>query len=379
MKYFNLLLAVGLFVLLATSCGSPKPKPATPMMEPEAQVSSSQVDSIQHYLSDFPNKTQVAVAILRGDSVRYIGAKRHQDTLKNIQNRDSVFEIGSITKVFTSTLLAHAMIEQKARLDDPVAGFYTFDFHEAEKDGKVITLQSLANHTSGLPRLPSNMMFDAVMNSDNPYKDYDQGKLEDYLKNDLTLNAVPGETYAYSNLGAGLLGNALEQAFQTSYERLLQAKVFQPLGMEHSTTYREDVQDRLVGGLDPEGKPTPNWDLNALKAAGAILSSVADLSQFAKANFHRDSLGVYELLQQKTFTVNDNMALALGWHILTTRDGYTWHWHNGGTGGYSSSMALDLERQHAVIVLSNVSAFHDANDRIDQLTFSLMRTLVNEP
>ncbi len=69
------------------------------------------------------------------------------------------------------------------------------------------------------------------------------------------------------------------------------------------------------------------------------------------------------------------MDIALGWHVINTKSGDTWHWHNGGTGGYSSSMAMDVDKKQAVIVLSNLSAFHKLNKNIDPLCFELLKSL----
>lgn len=359
-------------LLLSWGCAKKVP-PAVVTIQPDKNVSETQIALIEKHLAGFPNETQAAIAYIQADSACYVGVRRTNDSLVRVENRDSVFEIGSITKVFTSTLLVHAIGEKKAQLSDRPSSFYTFAFKEEEKGGKAISLQSLSNHTSGLPRLPTNMEEIMKKNPDNPYKGYDQGMLESYLRNELSLESVPGTRYLYSNLGAGLLGNVLEHALSMSYERALQQKIFEPLGMEHSTTYREDVQSRLVAGRNPAGAITPNWDLNSLKAAGAILSCAQDLVKFAFANFSADSL--LAMQREKTFTIDEKMDMALGWHILHQQQGEYWHWHNGGTGGYRSSMALDVAGKKAVIILSNVSAFHPQSDHIDQLCFELMRSL----
>ncbi len=359
-----------LFILIITlwSCGSDVP-PAESKMTSNHEVKQTQIDTISKYAANFPNETQLAFAFIQGDSAFFSGVIRKDNQLTLLQNQDSVFEIGSITKVFTSTLLAHTVMAGKIALDDPIEKSLLFKL----KEGQAITFKNLANHTSGLPRLPGGMMWEMVNNPSNPYAEYDQGKLEAYLKDDLKLETVAGETYTYSNLGAGLLGNLLEHINNMSYEQQLQQKIFEPLGMINSSSHREKVQSKLVKGRDGDGKITANWDLNALKAAGSILSTVSDLSHFVMANFSQDSVLAFQ--RQKTFEVNENMSLALGWHIIKSKEGDSWYWHNGGTGGYSSSMALDIPGKYAVIVLSNVSATSGDSGRIDKLCFALMRTV----
>lgn len=342
-------------------------------MTPNEIITQAQIDTVRKYISEFANETQFALAFVKDSTVQYVGIKRTADSLHFIDNKDSVFEIGSISKVFTSTLLAYTAISGKIGIDDPIVSALPYSLKESEKDGKVISYKTLANHTSGLPRLPDGMMWNAITNPDNPYKDYDQTKLENYLKNDMKLNAIPGTKNEYSNLGAGLLGNVLEQVNGMSYEQQLQQKIFQPLAMSQTTTYREQVEKMLVKGRNQDGEITANWDLNSLKAAGAILSSVQDLQKFALANFTSDSVLAFQ--RQKTFQISDFMDIALGWHIMNTKAGNQWHWHNGGTGGYRSFMGIDVKDKYGIIVLSNVSGLHSESGKIDQLGFSLMKTL----
>jgi len=135
------------------------------------------------------------------------------------------------------------------------------------------------------------------------------------------------------------------------------------------------VKDKLVKGFDGKGDETANWDLNVLVGAGGILSSAEDLARFANAQFDTNNTEL-NLTRQPTFTVSDQMQMGLGWHIIKANNGKNEiFWHNGGTGGYTSSMALDTEKKHGIIILSNVSAFHQETGKIDDLCFGLMNTL----
>ena len=145
-----------------------------------------------------------------------------------------------------------------------------------------ITFRQLANHTSGLPRLPSNLNFFSI-DPQNPYKDYDKKKLEEYLSTKMELE-YKGR-FEYSNLGVGLLGFVLSEIEETTFEDLLQSRIFSKYQMTSSTTDRTSVRNALVAGLNSKGNVTPNWDLNVLVGAGGILSSVSDLSKFATAQF----------------------------------------------------------------------------------------------
>jgi CubicO group peptidase (beta-lactamase class C family) len=342
-------------------------------LQPVAGFEQAQSDSIAKFITDFPNNTQFSIAFVKNGTVHYLGALRQQDTLQNIQNHHSIFEIGSITKVFTSALLAQLVQEGMVQLDDPIQKHLPFKLHQAEKNGRVITLQTLANHTAGLPRLPENIMPLLTAFPNDPYKNYTEKELEQYLQNQLTLKTPPGTQHDYSNLGAGLLGYMLSKKTDKSYATLLQEKIFTPLQMKYSSVNEPVDSNKLVKGLNIMGEATPRWHLAALAGAGAMLSTVEDLSKFVQANFKPNP--AFDLQRKKTQTINEKMDVALGWHLIKSKDGATWHWHNGGTGGYTSSLVMDVEQQTAVIILSNISAFHKKMGNVDQLAFALMRSL----
>ena len=331
-------------------------------------INDKQAELIFTTLKAFPSNTQFSIAIIENGSARFFGAKRQQDTVISIENHQQVFEIGSITKVFTSTLLAELVNEGKVDLNKNIS-----DYLESPlKDNTKITFQQLANHTSGLPRLPTNLLLFAV-DPFNPYRDYDENKLKQYLTSELKLSQNPGEKYEYSNLGVGLLGHVISRIDKKNYEDILQERIFSKYKMVNSTTIRNKIQSKLVKGLNAVGEEVPNWDLAVLMGAGGILSSAEDLSKFAMAQFDESNLAL-KLTRTKTFDVNENLSLGLGWHILK-KPAADWYWHNGGTGGYLSSMAIDTKSKNGMIVLSNVTAFHQNGKNIDKLCFELMKTL----
>jgi CubicO group peptidase (beta-lactamase class C family) len=316
---------------------------------------------------DFPNKTQLSIAVIQNGETNYYGIIKENDTIKPTKNQNKIFEIGSITKVFTSTVFASLVEDEKLKLTDEINTYYSFPI----KDNTKISFQSLANHTSGLPRLPENI---DLSNETNPYKNYGKREIEEYLKNLLKLENQPSNIYSYSNLGPGLLGYTLGLSQKTSFQRLLQKKVFEKYKMTNSFTSSQNLNNRLVKGLDRNGEVVDNWDFDVLFGAGGILSSTEDLVKFAKAQFNTKNKEL-ALTRKPTFDINENMKIGLGWHILKTEKGFNWVWHNGGTGGYSSSMVLDAEKKNGVIILSNASKI---NDSIDDLCFKLMRQIENQ-
>lgn len=144
--------------------------------------------------------------------------------------------------------------------------------------------------------------------------------------------------------------------------------------MESTTTRRDDVKERLVKGLNKRGNVASYWDFGELQGAGAILSTSEDLVRFARANFNPAN-EIMELQRQHTFTIYEERSIALGWFILDRESGSQWYWHNGGTGGFRSSMVLNVEARTGVIVLSNISAGHSHAADIDRLSFGLLKSL----
>ncbi len=358
---------VYLLVALA-ACGNPRVETAS-----NSLANSDYSEVIHDQMQGFPNGTQLAFAFIADSAVSYYGIERLDDTLHTVANQDKIFEIGSISKVFTGILLANFIADGTIRADESIKPYLPYDL----PDSIDLTFESLSNHTSGLPRLPSNLTMMALLNRDNPYKKYGEEALQEYLTgDDLRLRGV-GEVQ-YSNLGAGLLGYVLTQIAKEDYESLLQSKICGPLGMNSTTSDRSIVEDRLVYGRDASGDITSNWDLNVLVAAGGIVSSAEDMAKFAMVQFDTTSMAM-NIARQKTATLHGSMDVGLGWHIRYTDKGRTWHWHNGGTGGYRSYTAVDLEAGKGIVVLANISSFHDDSGKVDQLAMALLQEMLEEP
>jgi serine-type D-Ala-D-Ala carboxypeptidase/endopeptidase len=267
---------------------------------------------------------------------------------------DTAFEIGSITKTFTATLLAQQVTEGKLQLDTPVATLLP-GFTIPTRNGKAITLGNLANQHSGLPRLPGNF---APADPKDPYADYDAGKLKAFLAS-YALTRDPGSQYEYSNLGEGLLGYALSVHAGTSYPQLLQRQIFKPLGMDHtSATQDEANRAHLALGHDAAGKQVANWHFDALAGCGAIVSTANDMLRYLKANMGAQKSPLYPSMQfAQTPRVDVPGAaerVGLAW-MTRHDDGGDVIWHNGQTGGYASYLGFTADRQHGVVILTNIS------------------------
>jgi len=275
---------------------------------------------------------------------------------------DTLFEIGSATKVFTSLLLADAVTRGEVRLDDPVAKYLPPSVKVPERAGKKITLIDLATHTSGLPRMPSNMM---PKDAANPYADYSVTQLYDFLSS-YELPRDVGSQYEYSNLGVALLGHVLARRAGTDYETLVRTRITTPLAMKNTViTLNAAQMARLAPGHNPQRQRVANWDLPTFAGAGALRSTANDLLTFLAANLGmtKSALAPAMTLMLKTRrpTGPPGTDIALGWHVTTKGDSHI-IWHNGGTGGYRSYMAFDAARNAAVVVLTNTFTDEGGDD-----------------
>jgi len=264
----------------------------------------------------------------------------------------TLYEIGSITKTFTATLLARAVTNGLVKLDDPIIKFLP-DSVAANADLKGITLKTLSNHTSGLPRMPSN--FDAtVTDLTQPYEHYDEAHMFAFLKGFKAVRA-PGASYEYSNLAVGLLGVILEKVYHKPYEELVKLYITQPLQLtETKITLTELDVKHLAQGYDANGNTAAPWRQLSTKAAGAIKSSAANMLQYGKQQlpkFNNPLSKVFKLTQVSTFDDGAN-NVALGWHFLPN-DKDAVIQHSGGTGGYRTAIAVNFNRDIVVVVLTN--------------------------
>jgi len=188
---------------------------------------------------------------------------------------DTIFEIGSVTKVFTSLVLADMVNRKEVALDDPVAKYLPENVRMPVRGGKAITLLDLATHRSGLPPLPGNL---------NPMADYRVDDLYKFLSG-YPLPRDPGSDFEYSNLGAGLLGHTLAYRAGTDYESLVEARIVQPLRMpDTGITLSSSMKQRMATGHNATLAPVANSDLPApLAGAGALRSSANDMLTFLEA------------------------------------------------------------------------------------------------
>lgn len=281
----------------------------------------------------------------------------------------TLFEIGSVTKVFTAIVLARLVEDGLLKLEDPI-GLHLPPGFGSPKVQEII-LKDLATHTSGLPRMPQNFN-DAKKRPLNPYAFYTTQHLFESLAT-VELKSEPDKKHEYSNYGYGLLGKILELRTGKTYEQLIQEYVCQPLGLPNTVIKLSAAQkERLTPGHHLKGQILPNWDFDALAGCGALRSNAEDLLKFIAANLGKTNSPISVALHKthERLYQQDKGGKGLGWAIQEA-NGRTFHSHSGATGGYICHVAFEKERQTGVVLLSNYGDAFAKDMILSQLAMKL--------
>lgn len=315
-------------------------------------------------------KQSIMERVNNGESVGlivgYIDAQGNREYLsygtltlngKEPVDKNSVYEIGSITKVFTCIALADMVLKGEVNLEDPAEKYLPETVKMPSRNGGKITLEHLAANISALPRMPLNFR---PKDPGNPYADYTVENMYAFLSS-YTLQRNIGEKYEYSNLGMGLLGHILGLRSGMDYEQLIIDRICRDLGMDDTRiTLTTDMKNRLAKGHNHGGE-VPNWDIPTLAGAGALRSTGEDMLAFLGANMGIEPtplLQAMAMTHEPRVDASEGMKVGLGWHIRD--NGRTQIvWHNGGTGGYRTFCGFIKDQKIGVVVLSNMNVGAD--------------------
>ena len=257
----------------------------------------------------------------------------------------SRFEIGSITKTFTGTLLADAVTRGLVSLDDPVQMHLPDTVRVPSRNGREITLLDLVTHRSGLPRLATNHVAE---DPDDPYADYTIATMYAFLSQH-ELRRDPGAEYEYSNLGFHLLGHALGRASGTSFTDLVKRRLLQPLGMSQTGYDLEgEGVEWMARGHRRLAVTSYNTGTEARRGAGGLRSNVLDMLEYLKANVGPPTNVAEQALRDahapRSAFGDRGSRVGLAW-VTTVAGGRSTVEHGGGTGGFTSRIAFDPDRR----------------------------------
>ena len=310
------------------------------------------VDNIARQYIDAGNNVGLSIGIVKdGQMTTYHYGTMDKKTMQ-LPNNQTIYEIGSITKTFTGTLLAQAILDKKINLDDDIRKYLPEKYPNLEYNGQPILVRHLANHTARLAGLPKDFELKKDYDPKNPYKYYTTDMVLNYLHT-IKLDTTPGVKAEYSNYAAGLMGIILEKIYKLSYADLVKKYISDPLSM--NDTKIDILPKDSVLFAKPylkDGQLTNYWDITGLGAAGAIRSNIVDMLKYTQANMLQNNEAL-KLAQQPTFTEDDNQSTALYWQLLKSQRGQQITWHNGGTGGFSTFCGFSKALNVGVVLLAN--------------------------
>lgn len=326
---------------------------------PSGELTDAEIRSLlDQRIVERAQKIGMVAVVVDGAGPRVVAQGRTDMPDGGPMTADTVFEIGSITKVLTALILADMAARGEVAMTDPVARHLPAAVRVPEH-GKPITLIDLATYRSGLPNMPDDLTFAG----DNPLAGYTSDRLYAFLSRH-SLKYEPGAHYDYANLGFGLLGLALANRAGKSYEALLVERVCDPLGLTNTRiTLSDDMRSHAAQGHDDNLRPIPMWDMPALAGAGAVRSTAKDLTVFLQAclGLRQTPLAPHfaTLLATRRATGAAGIETGLGWFVSS---GQWWRpserdetivWKTGRTGGFLCNIAFSLPRGRGALILCN--------------------------
>lgn len=280
-----------------------------------------------------------------------------------LKGESALYEIGSITKLFVAAVYASLVLKQQIQLSDTLQTLLSDRFDIAPQFQN-ITVQSLLNHSSGLPRLPEEFLI-LIEDISNPYKEFDDAIIIEYLK--LSEDPVAETKYEYSNLGYGILGFILTVKFEKDLFSIIKEIILDPLEMRDTTILPYAATEKLLPGHNSSNTIVPHWEMNSFQGTGYLLSNTADMVKYLQA--HLDSFSPLFTFLTLTLVFENKKRVALGWHkygVLATFLRFNKYiWHNGMTGGFTSYISLNPSAKIGAIALTNKT------DDLDECMFDI--------
>lgn len=322
----------------------------------------------EHLLDDWCHRhrsSAVSAVVCAAGETQYVCAG-FLNAAGHESHPDAIFEAGSISKGFTGLLLADRVNAVAVKLTDTL-GQLLCDWPQRQtaKSGG-ITLEALATHHSGLPRLPGDMkLWWMLRNANDPYAHYDERRLYNWLS-----RVKPAAAdYRYSNVGYALLGRALSAVADAPFGALLDKHVLSPLGM-NDTTFSPTADQCSREAVGHRGaREVGAWDFGLFAPAGGLRTSVRDMGKFLQQMLSESRNPILDATTFATRThapLRGSVSIGLGW-MRSSNKGGVLLWHNGRTGGSSSFVGWHPDRQVGVAVLAA------SNAGVDRLAGDLLQ------
>lgn len=329
-------------------------------------IVSAQDKAVHTAMKDyFNNKESVGamVGVYRDNAVSWYGYGQVAKGSADLPNEKTLFEIGSVTKTFTSALVVSWLEEKKRGLDSPIAPFLPSRTAKGlSKENKDVTFRQLLNYTSGLPEDQEigDLTTTPGYNAANPFMHYDSLNFYQYLEKNTLLN-VPGTQYRYSNMAFGLAGLILTRNTGKSFGDIVAERITNPLKMEDTGVSPAGAQTaRMAKGYGADGKEVARWkSIGAFESAGILVSSAADMIKFGRAHLGKeqtDLTKIFAVTQKESFSYTTNIGIektGLGWDLFDVSVAGGGVLKSGGTGGYTSLITVAPAKNMVIVVLFN--------------------------
>jgi CubicO group peptidase (beta-lactamase class C family) len=310
------------------------------------QGTSQTIDSI---IRDSYNKNPrvgISVGFIRNNEEYYTAYGNLNAAGQAKINKNSIFEIASITKVLTSNLIAKAIIDHKIKADDYIDNFLPkgYVLHESLKNK--IKISDLASHQSGLPDIDFGKLI--AMDPQQPVNSVTEETLTAMINNCSELKDYG--RYRYSTIGYTLLGQILENVYGKSYDQIIKEEIIKPLQMNNTLTKAFNVKNKTTGH-NPDGGIQEFFKWNVTAPAGLVKSNAADMVKFLKAVLNKEtSVGKAAIITEKIFYKDENREIGLGINIVTD-DKNTRYLKTGDSMGQSSIICYNRAKNWGIIIL----------------------------
>jgi CubicO group peptidase (beta-lactamase class C family) len=353
----QILLYATLISIIACKPNDNKPLPATEEVfnNPLQSTMDKDLHQMYGYYKAQMKATSISIGILENNNFHTYGYGETILGNRKAPNGNTFYEIGSITKVFTSLLTSIWMKENNINLTTPIKNYLPNTIPTLTQNNVAINFKHLLTHTSGLLRDPQD-----ILNSPNiplSYAQYDSVKLYQHLRTAI-LTRTPGDLYDYSNIGFGTLGVLLERQYKKNYEQLVSEKIATPLGMGN-TKITLSSTDAANEAKPYEGNALqPSLQFQAFNGAGGIRSTTYDMLQFANACINGTTNNQLNAAMQECemihFLGNElgggPIEVGLGWHYLDiASDNKNALTHSGATFGHSSFLLINKKKNKALV------------------------------
>ncbi len=311
--------------------------------------------------------------LIDGDSTYIVDyGSTNLDSMVRI-TENTVFEIGSLSKVFTMSLLSVLVHEGLLNLDDPVNKWVPEDYMN-RKIGDELKVSDLVNHTAGFPRLPKDFGL-KQSNPDDPYSDYTKDDLLTYYATFPFKDRKAGK-YVYSHINFAIVEIVCEQASGKSYARLLKEKIIEPLSMEN--TYlgiTEKVIANSAQGYTVSGRKVNQKTYSSFEGSMGIKSTLHDLLILVRTHLgliHEEYKNIFSdnLKSYVSTGIRESVSVGNAWHILEHKKYYDVIVHPGRISGHQVTIHFVPETRTGVVVMAN------SDSSLDNLGY-MMLALVN--